>query len=281
MAESLQLAIDEFRPLSKDILKRSLRFHNAYFSPQYYGVENIDPSKPTLFVGNHSIYGVIDSPLVFNGIYQHTGIFCRALADDVHYRVPVWRKIMIRGGAVPGSRESCSRLMAAGEHLIVFPGGAREVSKRKGEQHQLRWKNRTGFARMAIEYGYNIVPFASVGMDDAYTILYDANDFKSSWLGKRLLKIGRIRDELRGGDFFMPIARGIGVTTLPRPEKVYIGFGEPIVTSAYKGQNEDLQAQLAVRDQVATAIEGLITDLKSIRAEDGKRSVMRRLLTRV
>jgi hypothetical protein len=38
--------------------------------------------------------------------------------------------------------------------VLVFPGGGREVTKRKGEAHKVIWKERTGFARMAIEHGY-------------------------------------------------------------------------------------------------------------------------------
>jgi hypothetical protein len=35
--------------------------------------------------------------------------------------------------------------------VLVYPGGGREVAKRKGEKYQLLWKERVGFARLAIE----------------------------------------------------------------------------------------------------------------------------------
>ena len=48
--------------------------------------------------------------------------------------------------------------------------------RRKGEAYRLVWKQRTGFARLAIEHGYDIIPFGSVGPDEAFDILFDAND---------------------------------------------------------------------------------------------------------
>ena len=72
---------------------------------------------------------------------------------------------MVRAGAVRGARANCRALLAAGEAVLVYPGGGREVAKRKGEENRLTWKRRTGFARMAIEHQYPVVPFASLGAD--------------------------------------------------------------------------------------------------------------------
>jgi hypothetical protein len=35
--------------------------------------------------------------------------------------------------------------------ILVFPSGSREVFKRRGQQYQLLWRERMGFARLAIE----------------------------------------------------------------------------------------------------------------------------------
>jgi len=51
--------------------------------------------------------------------------------------------------------------------VLVFPGGAPEVNKRRGEKYQLMWKERIGFARLAIQYSYPIVPFAAVGAEES------------------------------------------------------------------------------------------------------------------
>jgi hypothetical protein len=91
--------------------------------------------------------------------------------------------------------------------VLVFPGGGREVFRRKSEQYKLFWKNRTGFARMAIRYGYPIVPFAQVGAADAFDILVDANEVMASPLGTLLERSGIAKTFLRGGESIFPIAR--------------------------------------------------------------------------
>ena len=72
-----------------------------------------------------------------------------------------------------GTPENCAQLMRQGESILVFPGGSREVFKRKGEQYRLMWKERLGFARLAMAYRCTIVPFAAVGADDCYDIVFD------------------------------------------------------------------------------------------------------------
>ena len=71
----------------------------------------------------------------------------RGLGDHNHFAVPVWRDLLTRLGVVRGTRENCGRLFAAGEAVLVFPGGGREVFKHKGEKYVLVWKERVGFAQ--------------------------------------------------------------------------------------------------------------------------------------
>ena len=51
--------------------------------------------------------------------------------------------------------------------VLVFPRRRPEVNKRRGEKYQLMWKERIGFARLAIQYSYPIVPFAAVGAEES------------------------------------------------------------------------------------------------------------------
>ncbi|HVL01906.1 MAG TPA: lysophospholipid acyltransferase family protein [Dongiaceae bacterium] len=252
-----------------------------YFSPRFYGLDKIDPAKPTLLVGNHTIFGVLDAPQLVAKVYRDSGVLIRTLADHAHYDFPGWRNMLDRFGGVEGTRENCTELMQRGEHVMVFPGGAREVSKRKGEQYQLTWKRRTGFCAMAIANGYNILPFAAVGPDDMYDILLDADDIVRSPFGKLMKRAGLLNPKglLRGGDIIMPIPRGLGPTILPRPERFYFAIGDEIDVSAYAGREDDEDALFELRDQVAFAIQDLIGELLTMREQDTDKSWMRRLLT--
>lgn len=255
----------------------------TYFSPKFYGLEKLDPNKPVLMVGNHTIFGVIDVPLLLAQIYRERGIRVRTLADHQHYDIPIWRDMVERSGGVEGTRENCSKLMERGEHIMVFPGGAREVSKRKGEQYQLTWKRRIGFCKMAIQHGYNIVPFASVGPDDMYDIVVDAEDVIHSPVGKLLKKAGLLEKKglLRGGDIIMPLTRGIGFTALPRPERFYFSIGDEIEVSRFQGKENDEDALFDLRDEVAFAIQSLIGEMLTVRENDIDKGIVRRVLNRL
>lgn len=165
------------RPSEADqrLLRTVLAPWRKLTDPWFHGLENIPADGPVLLVGNHSTYAFVDMPLMFEEIHRVRGRFVRGLADHAHFVVPGWRDVLTRGGAVRGTRENCRVLLGAGEAVLVYPGGGREVAKRKGEKYQLLWKQRTGFARMAIEAGCPIVPFGAVGAEESYEILLDAD----------------------------------------------------------------------------------------------------------
>ena len=250
-----------------------------YFNPQLDGLAHLDANEPRLYVGNHTL-GSIDWPLLLSEVYSAKGIYLRSLGDRMHGVVPLWRDQVGRLGIVEGSRANCAALMEAGEHILVYPGGAREVCKRKGENYTLTWKKRTGFVHMAIKYGYPIQPVASVGADNAYGLLLDAEDVRRSPLGRLLARTGVADQWLRGGDIIPPVPIGLGPTLLPRPERFYFGFPPPIAVDTYRGKQNDGRVLRAVRNRVAKAIEGEISRLLLQRERDRERSWMRRWLTR-
>lgn len=251
-------------PLKK--IEQALWLQQQWFDPVFSGLVNIDCARPALYVGNHTLYGTLDAPLMLLGLYRHKGIFLRSLGDHIHFKIPLWRDLLWDNGCVAGTPENCQQLMQAKEHILVFPGGGREVMKNKGEEYQLVWKERTGFARMAMQHGYDIIPFASVGADETFDIRYDAQDFYQSRVGKLLDKTG-IKDKyLRGGDAFLPLATGLGL--LPRPEKFYFGFGEAISTQHLQENCDDKAAQWQVREQVESAIYQLMNDLFAQREQE-------------
>ena len=139
-------------------------------SPVFRGFEQLPEHGPMLLVGNHTLLGFYDVPLLYFELWDRRGIVVRALGDHAHFLLPVWSRMLEEFGVVDGTRENCGALMARGETILVFPGGAREVTKRKGEKYQLLWGSRLGFARMAIAHRCPIVPFAALGVEDSLDI---------------------------------------------------------------------------------------------------------------
>ena len=274
-AESL-----EFEPPSPSALRARMAMARAYFDPYFQGLDALKFDRPALWAGNHTLYGLLDVPLMVEHIYTRHGVMLRGLGDRGHFTLPGWGKLLVNAGMVLGSPEHCAALMQAKHHVLVFPGGGREVMRRKGEAYQLIWKQRTGFARLAIEHGYDIIPFGSVGPDENFQILLDAKDISKSRLWKLFSQRLPLDAYTRNGDMIPPLARGVGLSVLPRPQRYYFGFGKRIRTSQLKRDASDQDAVWAIRERVGRAVEKEIDALKAYRQTDRKKhwSILRRWL---
>lgn len=229
--------------------------------PQVYGIEHV-PDSGSLLVGNHTIYGLLDVPFMIAELWKRRQIAVRFLGAHGHYAFPAWASLLERYGMVRGTRANTHELMRRGETIVVFPGGAREVNKRRGEKYQLMWKQRVGFARLAIEHGYPIVPFAAVGAEEMLDVVIDEDN-------PVFAKLSQAVEKLTGWPM-QPIVRGVGPTPVPRPQRLYFWFGAPIETAHLAGRPEERAAR-AVRGEVERAVEEGIAFLLNERALDGDR----------
>lgn len=271
-----------YQPPSKDLVRRVSAPARLYFDPVFIGIEKMDASRPALYVTNHNVTGTLDGVLWASELYLVKDIFCRSLVDDFHYKIPGWRDLSANlMGFVRGSRENCDAMMEAGENIIVYPGGARETAKRKGEEHQLTWKNRTGFARMAIKHGYDIITVAQVGADDAFDIVADTDDIMDTRFGKWLRTSGIASKFFKDGDTLPPLVRGIGPTIMPRPERQYCGFGDRVSTTQYAGKHDDKEALWDLRTRVQNQMELQILQLRIMKMEQDEKTGLRAMLNRL
>jgi 1-acyl-sn-glycerol-3-phosphate acyltransferase len=256
----------------KEALRRMLRVlepWRRYVRPVFVGLDRVPSTRPLLFVGNHTLYGVLDAPLFFAELLERHDLLLRSLGDHLHFRIPGWRWLLEQFGVVDGTPENAARLLARGEPVLVFPGGGREVAKRKGERYRLLWKNRMGFARLAIAHRATILPFAAVGAEDTYDILFDADDLGRSPVAPLLHRLG-VREEV-----WLPISRGWGGTPFPRRERFYFQVGSPIDTARFGGDASEGNAQ-ALRDETRGAVEEALAGLLALRARDPERYPGRR-----
>jgi 1-acyl-sn-glycerol-3-phosphate acyltransferase len=225
------------------------------WSPSAVGLEHIPPSGPALLIGNHShSLGVIDIFVMPILVHEATGRSPRGLGDHMHWQVPGWGRLLERYGAVRGTRDRLSALLDQGELVAIFPGGAREVAKRRGERYSLIWGDRLGFARAAIDAQVPIIPFASVGPDEMYDVVLDADSAPLRpwrWLVSRAMG-GRT-------DFVLPFATGFLGTPLPKPVRFRFAFQPPI---APPPPDSGDQGAAALRDEVQASIRAAIADLR-------------------
>ncbi|HEX4844296.1 MAG TPA: lysophospholipid acyltransferase family protein [Limnobacter sp.] len=253
---------------------RSFALWDWLTTPHFQGMENIPRQGPVLLVGNHSIFAFADASLMVREIYKQHGIICRSLGLHEHFKIPLWGKLLANNGAVDGTRDNCRQMMLGGEHIVVYPGGGGEVMKRKGEQHRLRWKNRTGFAQMAIENNCTVVPFSTVGADDCYDLIFDNHEIGQHALGQLAIKISGLK-----GEEFPPLLKGLGPTLIPKPQRMYFKFHEPIEAGIYRSGNLEMDG-LALRKQIESIVQEGIDELLALRANDDLSSLKKRLKNR-
>ncbi|MDG2047270.1 MAG: lysophospholipid acyltransferase family protein [Halioglobus sp.] len=247
------------------------------FNPMVSGAQNI-PKGPCLFVGNHSLFaldGAIIRPIFLKELQR----FPRAMGDKFLFTIQRVANILVDQGIVMGHPDVCRALMDAQQDLLLFPGGAYESVKPKSKLYELQWKERYGFVTLAAMHGYTIMPFGLVGPDDFYGHLMEGQDLPNSPLGKLLSHVGLLNADTRS-DIIPPIPIGSLGTPLPKPQRCYLGFGQPINLSQYKSKKLAKGKVRSIREQVAEQIEIQLAELLLKREKDkGNDSLLKRLLT--
>lgn len=231
------------------------------YRPYVAGLDNLPRDGRFLLVGNHTQTSV-EALLIPFHVRRAIGQRVRPLTDRQFGRMrgPA-RDLLAAAGALVGAPEPVRELMRRNEPILVFPGGGREIPKFKGEEYSLRWQGRTGFARLAIEHDYPIVPVGLVGGDDVYRSLSPRG---GSW---ERFSVALSRRLSGPPEMAMPLQRGIGPTLIPRPQRMYLRFGAPIDTAKLaRVANEEWVA--TVRDRAQQSLERILADLLDVRAKD-------------
>lgn len=268
-----------------DEMGRLLQPWRILTSPLVSGEENLpnpELERPILFVGNHTMFGVYDTPLLFHELFLR-GFRCRGLAHPGHWRTVVGQ-LFERYGHVKATKLAAYRLLKEKEHVLLFPGGAREVCKRKGEEYKLLWKPTADFVRMASRFNAIIVPFGTLGGDDAYKIIFDGNDMLKSPLAPLVRDVYKYLNISL--DTIYPVTAFPGTNlpslfAIPHIERIYFHFAEPVDTALFKGSMEDRDKYNQMYSLVKERVERSIDLLRNIRSKDKERDLPKRLLGKV
>lgn len=240
-------------------IKRLSALSKVYFTPTFIGAEQLDVSQPAMYVGNHSLYGVLDSPMLIDYLYNEHQVAVVSIADHSHFYLPLWRSVVKKFGAVDGIPAYVREAMQQGYSILVFPGGGREVLKREGEQYQLIWKQRYGFLKLAQEFGYDIVPFAALGGDEVFDIGFDANKVVQHQYFQKLLQVPQLSRLLRKGEVIPSLPKHL----IPKRLPFYFKF-MPRQSLMHIENLEQLQQ---FRDLIAAEIYTGLADLRVLRQQ--------------
>lgn len=148
--------------------------YNHYFRVEAFGIENVPDHGRVLIVANHS------GQLPFDGMMIGASLIIerdpprvvRSMVEKWVPRLPFVSVAMARVGQIVGTPDNCRRLLTREEAILVFPEGARGISKTFDKRYQLE-RFGHGFMRLALETKTPIVPVAVVGAEEQQPSLYD------------------------------------------------------------------------------------------------------------
>ena len=215
-------------------------------------IERVPARGPVMFVANHG--GAL---LPYDALMISTALRCvhpagrqaRPLIEDYVYYLPYVGTLLGRIGAVRADRANARRLLESGGAIIVFPEGARGLSKRYRDRYRLERFGRGGFVSVCLEAGAVLVPVSVIGAEEIHPVIARAKRAGRA-LGLPYLPI-------------TPTFPWLGVLGLvPLPTKWTIRFGEPIdLSSRHQGADpEDLALVGRLREEVRQRIQRMVLE---------------------
>ena len=215
------------------------------------GTEHLPSSGRGLIAANHA--GVVpwDGAMISTAVRRHGGRDTRALVLNWAFQLPWASAAIRRGGGVPASPANARRLLEEDHLVLVFPEGAKGISKPFSERYRLERFGRGGFVTTALRAGAPIIPCAVVGSEEIHPKLAEA-PVVAKLLGMPYLPI-------------TPTFPWLGpLGAVPLPSRWRIEFCPPIDLSAYgpeAASDRRLALELtdAIREQIqAKVYENLI-----------------------
>ncbi len=214
--------------------------YRYYFRAEAHGIENLPASGRVVLVSNHSGQLPFDALVIGSACFLEPPQprLVRAMVEFFVPTIPFASYLFARWGQITGTPENCRRLLAAEEAVLVFPEGARGISKPFSKRYQLA-EFGTGFMRLALEAGAPIVPVAVVGAEE-----------QAPAMNMKLLA------KLFGVPAFPIVPYPPFVAAVPLPVKYRIYFGEPM---RFSGDPDDDDDDLAERVKtVKNRIESML-----------------------
>src|SRR5688572_19582613 len=189
--------------------------YKNYFRVKTFGLEKV-PNGRVLLVSNHSGQLPFDGMMIGGALVfeRDPPRVVRSMVEKWVPRLPFVSVFFARVGQIVGTPENCRRLLEKGEAILVFPEGARGISKTYDKRYQLE-RFGTGFMRLALETKTPIVPVAVVGAEEQAPALYNVKPLADA-LGAPAFPVTPT----------FPLLGPLGL--LPLPSKYRIYFGDPM-----------------------------------------------------
>lgn len=228
--------------------------YRIYFRAQAFDIDRVPENGRLLLIGNHSGQLPFDAMMVASSLLidRSPPRTSRAMVEKFVPTLPWFGTFIVRCGSVTGLPENCVRLLEADEAVLVFPEGARGISKPFTQRYQMTQFGH-GFMRMALATNTPIVPFAVVGAEEQCINLANLE-----WLAKII------------GSPSVPVPALLPLlgpaAMLPMPVKYRIYFGEPMTFEGDPNDDETVMSRRVgqVRDAIDDMIQRGLTERRGI-----------------
>jgi 1-acyl-sn-glycerol-3-phosphate acyltransferase len=224
--------------------------HRWYFRSDVHGIHNV-PEGRVLVIANHSGQIPVDGLVIGAALMldAEPPRFPRSMVEKWTAELPFVSVFFPRVGQVVGSPDNARRLLRNEETLLVFPEGARGISKTFDKRYQLVEFGH-GFMRLALETNTPIVPVAVVGGEEQLPSVADV---------KPLAK-------LLGMPAFPILPQLLLGIAGPLPVKYHLHFGEPLRFAGDPDEDEKVieEKVWVVRQTIQSMINRGLRDRKSI-----------------
>lgn len=214
--------------------------HRRYFRTRVEGIEHV-PSGRLLVVANHSGQVPIDGVMISAALMLDADPprFPRSMVERWTQELPFVSTLFPRLGQVVGTPENARRLLHQEEALVVFPEGARGISKTYDRRYQLVDFG-LGFVRLALETRTPILPVAVVGGEEQYVSVADLQPLA----------------KIFGMPAFPVIPQLFLGMLAPLPTRYHLYFGEPFM---FDGDPDDDDAVIEEKVwKVKSTIQSMI-----------------------
>ena len=217
--------------------------HRVWFRAECFDLNRV-PEGRVLLIANHSGQLPFDGAVIASAmLLEHEPPrIPRTMVEKFATALPIFGDLVYRCGSVTGLPDNCRRLLENDECVLVFPEGARGISKPFRERYRMTAFGH-GFMRLALETNTPIVPIAIVGAEEQTLNMFN---FKSL---ARVLHLPSMA--------ITPLMPFIGpLAMLPSPVKYRIYFGEPL---KFEGDPNDDEAVIAPKvAEVKNAIQVML-----------------------
>ena len=209
----------------------ALLLYRHYFRVETFDIDRV-PSGRVLLVANHAGQLPFDGVMIILSLLLEAELprLCRGMGEHWLPRLP-WINVMLsRGGMLVGTPKNCTHMLENEECVLVFPEGARGMSKPFSERYRLQ-RFGLGFLRLALETRTPIIPVGVVGSEEQQPGLANLERLGSMFgLPSLPITLG------------FPWLGPLGLLPLPTRYRIY--FGEPL---HFSGEASDEDALVEER----------------------------------